>query len=90
MTTDEKYDSRLRLLRILRTLEDEIEKLTNVKNEYNNSENNKKATLNISVKGKNIQYELGDKDINRCLETIIHSFNVQKNDIVETLKQELK
>lgn len=90
MTVDEKYDRRVNLCRILRVLEDEIEKIINKRSEYSQSEGNKKATLSIYVKGESVQYELDEKTANCCMEVIENSYSLQKDDIIQTLKQELR
>lgn len=90
MTIDEKYESRVKLCRILRTLEDEIEKITNTIDKYDQSEGNKKVSLSVYVDGESIQYELSKKVAERCLDYIKDEYVTQKDDIIQTLKQELR
>lgn len=90
MTVDEKYDRRVNLCRTLRVLEGESEKIINTRSKYSQSEGNKKVTLSIYCEGENVQYELDEKTANRCMEVIENSYSLQKDDIVQTLKQELR
>ena len=58
MTIDEKYESRVKLCRILRNLEEELEKITNTIEKYDQSNSNKKVSLSAYIDGESIQYEL--------------------------------
>lgn len=89
MTIDEKYDKRVNLCRKLRTLEDAIENIANDRSKYNQSTGNKKVTLSIYVEGKTVQYELSEEVADSCLDNISKNYIVQKEDIIQTLKQEL-
>ena len=90
MTVDEKYNRRIELCKTLRDIEDELLKIVNIRNKYSDSERSKKATLSIYVEGENIQYELDEKTANSCMEVIENSYSLQKDDIIKTLKQELR
>lgn len=90
MTVDEKYNRRVNLCRTLRVLEDELEKIINTRSKYSQSEGNKKVTISIYCEGENVQSELDEKTANRCMEAIENSYYIQRNDIVQTLKQELR
>ena len=90
MTIDEKYESRVKLCSILRTLEVEIEKITNTIEKYDQSNSNKKVSLSVYVDGGSIQYELSKKVAKRCLDYIKDEYVTQKDDIIQTLKQELR
>lgn len=89
MTTDEKYNRRVNLCSKLRTLDDEIEKIADIRNEYGQTNDNKKARLSIYFEGASYQYELSDKVAFDCMQNIYNSFAMEKKDIIETLKQEL-
>ncbi len=89
MTINEKYDKRVILCRKLRDLEDAIENTTNDRNKYNQSTGSKKVTLSIHVDSETIQYELSDEVADICLGTIIGDYRMKKDDIIQTLKQEL-
>lgn len=89
MTINEKYDKRVILCRKLRDLEDAIENTTNDRNKYNQSTGNKKVTLSIYVDGESIQYKLNEKVADSCLGNIISDYRMKKDDIIQTLKQEL-
>lgn len=90
MTIDEKYESRVKLCRILRNLEEEIEKITNTIEKYDQFNSNKKVSLSVYVDGESIQYELSQKVAERCLDYIKDEYVTQKYDIIQTLKQELR
>lgn len=89
MKADEKYDIRVKLCRTLKVLEDEIDKVSDIKNKYIQTNGSKKVTLSIYVDGETIQYELSETLANKCLENIKNSYIEQKHDVVQTLKQEL-
>ena len=90
MTANEKYDRIINLCKTLRTLEYELEKIITTRSKYSQSEGNKKVTLSIYCEGENVQYELDEKTANRCMEVIENSSSLQKDDIIQTLKQELR
>lgn len=90
MTVDERYDARVSMCRQLRILEDEIEKLKNIKEKYNQHDKNRKAVLSINIDGKSTEYELGFESGKDCINIIIRRYCLQKNDIVKILKQELE
>ena len=90
MTVDEKYDTRVNLCRKLRNIEDEIEKIAELRDKYKQSTGNKKVTLSVYVEGNTVQYELDEKTANSCIEFIENDYSGRKYDIIQTLKQELK
>lgn len=89
MTTDEKYNRRVNLCSKLRILDNEIEKIANIRDEYGNTNSNKKVRLSICFEGGSYQYELSDKVAVDCMQNIYNSFEMEKEDIIKTLKQEL-
>lgn len=90
MTIDEKYESRVKLCRILRNLEEEIEKITNTIEKYDQSNSNKKVSLSAYIDGESIQYELSQKVAEICLDYIKDEYVTQKDDIIQILKQDLR
>ena len=90
MTVDEKYNERIRLCRMLKTIEDEIENLKNIHNKYNQSNGNKNATLSLYIDGKNVQYELDEKVTGECLVLISNNFLERKGDVIRAIEQALK
>ena len=90
MTIDERCDKRVGLCRKLRDLEKEIEKTSDIKNKYEQSTGNKKVSILIYVDNENIQYSLDKNTAKCCIELIENSYLVEKDSIIQALKQELR
>lgn len=84
MTVDEKYYERIRLCRVLRDIEINMDKTNKAFNEYFQSSDNKKAVILLNIDGKITECELGERTTEECFRVIMDKF-LHKREILSRL-----
>ena len=91
MNADEIYDARVRLCRELRELENNIEEVKSIREEYKQSKgDSRKFTISVYVSGKSSKYELDSGTAYHCLGSIVESLMMQREEAILSLKQTMK
>lgn len=91
MNANESYEARLGLCRKLRDLENNIEEVKGIREEYKQSKgDSRKFTISVYVSGKSSKYELDKRTANRCFDSIVESLMMQREEAILSLKQTMK
>lgn len=91
MNADEMYDARVRLCRELRELENNIEEVKSIREEYKQSKgDSRKFTISVYVSGKSYKYELHERTANFCFNSIVESLMMRIEEVILSLKQTMK
>ena len=91
MNANESYEARLGLCRKLRDLENNIEEVKSIREEYKQSKgDSRKFTISVYVSGKSSKYELDKRTANRCFDFIVESLMMQREEVIHSLEQTMK
>ena len=91
MNARENYEVRVKLCRELRELEDNIEEVKSIREEYKLSKgDDRKFTISVYVSGKSSKYELDKRTADRCFGSIMESLMMQREEAILSLKQTMK
>ena len=91
MNANERYEARLGLCRKLRDLENNIEEVKSIREEYKQSKGDSgKFTISVYVSGKSLKYELDKRMANCCFDSIVESLRMQREEAILSLKQTMK
>ena len=91
MNARENYEARVKLCRELRGLEDSIEEVKSIREEYRLAKgDDRNFTISVYVSGKSSKYELDKRTANRCFDSIVESLMMQREEAILSLKQTLK
>lgn len=92
MNADEMYDVRVKLCGELRELENNLEEVKSIREEYKQSKekDSRKFTISVYVSGKSSKYELDKRTADRCLDSIVESLMMQREEAVISLRQTMK
>lgn len=91
MNARENYEVRVKLCRELRELEDSIEEVKSIREEYRLSKgDDRNFTISVYVSGKSFKYGLDKRTANRCFDSIVESLMMQREEAILSLKQTLK
>ena len=91
MNANESYEARLGLCRKLRDLENNIEEVKSIREEYRLAKgDDRNFTISVYVSGKSSKYELDSGTAYHCLGSIVESLMMQREEAILSLKQTMK